>query len=216
VLTNRELARLNFGVLVLHAVLMSLFIAVPFALRGGGLELTEHWKVYLPALAGSFLLLALVVIGARTGRGLKYAFIGSVALLLAVHAALPWAAAAGVWQMAVLLLAFFAAFNVLEAVMPALATRMAPAGAKGLAIGVFTSTQFGGAFIGAAAGGWVYGSWGMAGIVTLNGVLIALWFALAAGMKVPAVTATRVYAIRGLDPQQANGLASPPVDSRGA
>lgn len=216
VLTHRQLARLNFGVLVLHAVLMSLFIAVPFALRGGGLEVNAHWKVYLPTLVGSFLFLALVVIGARTGRRLKYAFVGSVALLLAVHAALPWAAAAGVWQMALLLLAFFAAFNVLEAVMPALATRMAPAGAKGLAIGVFTSTQFGGAFIGAAAGGWVYGSWGMAGVVTLNGVLITLWLALALGMKVPVAPGTRVYTIRGLDPQQANGLASPPVDSRGA
>ena len=216
VLTNRELARLNFGVLVLHAVLMSLFIAVPFALRSGGLEVDAHWKVYLPTLVGSFLLLAPVVISARTGRRFKCAFIGSVALLLAVHAALPWAAAAGVWQIAVVLLAFFAAFNVLEAVMPALATRLAPAGARGLAIGIFTSTQFGGAFIGAAAGGWAYGSWGMAGIVMLNGVLITLWLALALGMKVPAAPGRRVYATGALDPQQANGLATPPVDGRSA
>ena len=216
VLTHSELARLNFGVLVLHVVLMSLFIAVPFALRGGGLEVNAHWKVYLPTLAGSFLLLAPVVIGARTGPRLKYAFVGSVALLLAVHAALPWAAAAGVWQVAIALLAFFAAFNVLEALMPALATRLAPAGAKGLAIGIFTSTQFAGAFIGAAAGGWAYGSWGIAGTVTLNGVLITLWLAVALGMKVPAAAGTRVYATRAPDSQQANGLASPPVDSRGA
>jgi MFS family permease len=216
VLTHGELARLNFGVLVLHVVLMSLFIAMPFALRGGGLEVNAHWKVYLPALAGSFLLLALVVVGARTGRRLKHAFIGSVALLLAVHAALPWAATAGVWQLAVSLLAFFAAFNVLEAVMPALATRTAPAGAKGLAVGIFTSTQFAGAFIGAAAGGWAYGSWGIAGTVTLNGALITLWLAAALGMRVPAASETRVHAIRALDQQQAKGLALPPIDGRGA
>jgi MFS family permease len=203
VLTDFELARLNFGVLVLHVVLMSLFIAVPFALRDRGLELDGHWKVYLPTLAGSFLLLAPVVIGARTGRRFKCAFVGSVALLLAVHAALPWAAAAGVWQLAAVLLAFFAAFNVLEAVMPALATRVAPAGAKGLAMGIFTSTQFGGAFIGAVAGGWAYAGWGTTGIVTMNGILITLWLVLALGMKVPAARGPRVQVIHPPDPQQA-------------
>ena len=201
VLTAFELVRLNFGVLVLHVVLMSLFMAVPFALRDQGLELDAHWKVYLPTLAGSFLLLAPVVIAARTGRRLKHAFVGSVALLLAVHAALPWAAVTGVWQLAVSLLAFFAAFNVLEALMPALATRVAPDGAKGLAMGIFTSAQFGGAFIGAAAGGWAYAGWGITGTATLNGILITLWLAVTLGMKVPGARGTRVQVIHSSDPQ---------------
>jgi len=207
VLTNRELARLNFGALVLHAVLMSLFIAVPFALRSGGLEVGAHWMVYLPTLLGSFLLMVPVLIGARSGRQVKSAFVVAVALLLAVQAALPWGAG-GAWQLGALLLAFFTAFNVLEATLPALATRLAPAGAKGVAVGIFTSVQFLGTFVGAAAGGWAYGAWGVAGIVALNGGLLAAWLVLALGMTVPPALSTRVYVIPALDPRQADGLAA--------
>jgi MFS family permease len=207
VLANRELARLNFGVLVLHAVLMSLFIAVPFSLRSNGLDVSEHWKVYLPVILGSFALMVPVLMKARTARQVKIAFVASVALLLAAHAVLPWSAA-GVWTLAAVLLAFFTAFNVLEATLPALATRAAPAGAKGAALGIFTSVQFFGAFIGAAAGGWVYGLWGATGVTVMNGGLIAAWCALALGMRVPAALVTREYAIPPLDARRADGLAA--------
>jgi MFS family permease len=207
VLRNRELTRLNCGVLVLHAVLMSLFIAVPFSLRGGGLDVSEHWKVYLPTLLGSFLLMVPVLIKARTARQVKAVFVVSVALLLSVQVALPWSAG-GVWQLGGALLVFFTAFNVLEATLPALATRTAPARAKGAALGVFTSIQFFGAFLGAAVGGWVYGSWGATGVAAMNGGLIAVWLALALGMTVPMALSTREYAIPALDAQQADGLAA--------
>jgi MFS family permease len=206
VLMNRELARLNCGALVLHAVLMSLFIAVPFSLRASGLEVSAHWQVYLPTLLGSFLLMVPVLIGARSGRQVKYAFVAAVALLLGVQAALPWGVGSA-WQLGALLLLFFTAFNVLEATLPALATRLAPAGAKGVAIGIFTSIQFFGAFIGAALGGWVYGAWGTIGIVVLNGGLVAVWLMLALGMTVPPTLSTRVYAIPAMDPQRSDGLA---------
>ena len=107
-----------------------------------------------------------------------------VALLLAMHALLPHAAASA-WSIAACLLVFFTAFNVLEATLPALATRLAPAQAKGVALGIFTSIQFFGTFLGAAVGGWVYGTWGMPGVVAVNAVLIFAWLLLALGMKVP-------------------------------
>jgi predicted MFS family arabinose efflux permease len=155
-----------------------------------------------------------VAIGARTRRRLKCAFVCSVALLLGVHAALPWVAAGGVWHLAAALLVFFTAFNILEAFLPALATRFAPVGARGLAVGIFTSTQFGGAFIGAAAGGWVYGRWGVPGIAALNGILIVCWLALALGMKLPAASGQEHGDGMG-DPQEANRLSPAPVDGRG-
>ena len=184
VLLDRELARLNFGVLVLHAVLMSLFIALPFSLRGAGLEVSTHWIVYLPTILGSFLLMLPLVMRGRGSRQVKIMFVASVALLLAMHAVLPHAAE-NAWSIAACLLVFFTAFNVLEATLPALATRLAPAHAKGVALGIFTSIQFFGTFIGAAVGGWVYGKWSMPGVVAVNAVLIAMWFVLALGMKVP-------------------------------
>ena len=185
VLMDRELARLNFGVLVLHAVLMSLFIAVPFSLRSAGLELSAHWMVYLPTILGSFVLMLPLLMSSRGSHRVKAIFVASVGVLLCVHAVLPLAATA-VLPLAVCLLAFFTAFNVLEATLPSLASRLAPAGAKGVALGVFTSIQFFGTFLGAAGGGWVYGRWGMSGMVVLNAGLIAAWLALALGMRVPA------------------------------
>ena len=65
-------------------------------------------------------------------------------------------------------------------------TALGAAALAGLAVGIFTSTQFAGAFLGAAAGGWAYGRWGLTGIVVLNGFLITLWFIVALGMKISA------------------------------
>jgi predicted MFS family arabinose efflux permease len=85
-----------------------------------------------------------------------------------------------VWGLAVLLLAFFTAFNVLEAGLPSLVSRAAPLGSRGIAIGVFTSLQFLGAFFGAAAGGFLYGSWGTTGIVIFGAVLLVIWLIVVA------------------------------------
>jgi len=207
VLTDPQLARLNWGIFALHAVLMALFIVVPFGLRDAGLAVAEHWKVYLPTLLGSFVLMVPVLIRARTARQVKTAFIAAVALLLGVQVTLPWSVGS-VWPLAGSLLVFFAAFNVLEATLPALASRTAPAGARGVALGVFTSIQFFGTFLGAAAGGWVYGSWGAMGVVAMNAGLVAVWLALTLGMKVPVALSTREYAIPTLDAQQADSLAA--------
>jgi MFS family permease len=207
VLVNRELTRLNFGVLALHAILMSLFIAVPFSLRSAGLEVAEHWKVYLPTIMGSFLLILPLLMRGRSSEQVKVIFVAAVALLLGVQLVLP-AVATGIWGLTAALLAFFAAFNVLEATLPALATRIAPAGAKGAALGIFTSIQFFGTFLGAVAGGWAYGNWGMTGVVTLNTGLAAAWLALAFGMDVPKALTGREYAIPALDPVQADALAA--------
>ena len=57
VLLDPQLLRLNIGVFVLHAVLMVLWVVVPFELRTSGLEAPDHWKMYLPVMAGSVLLM---------------------------------------------------------------------------------------------------------------------------------------------------------------
>jgi MFS family permease len=185
VLRDPQLARLYYGVFALHAVLMALFIAVPFNLRAAGLPVDHHWQVYLPVMAGSFVLMLPAVLGSPGPRRQKAVLAGSIALLLLGHLALPWMGG-GSWAIAAFLLLFFTAFNVLEAYLPALVSRAAPAESRGIAIGVFASLQFFGAFSGAAAGGFLYGSAGTAGIVILNAVLIVIWLAVAAGTRVPA------------------------------
>ena len=147
VLADPQLARLNWGIFALHAVLMALFIAVPFALRDAGMPLNQHWKVYLPVMLASFVLMLPAVMGAHVPSRLKRWFVASVALLLLVQVAMPWLMG-GVWAISLFLLIFFTPFNVLEAMLPSLVSRLAPPQLKGAAIGVYSSVQFLGTFAG--------------------------------------------------------------------
>lgn len=187
VLADPQLVRLNWGIFALHAVLMALFIAVPFALRDAGMPLGEHWKVYLPVMLASFVLMLPAVMGAQ--RRLKGWFVTSVALLLVAQVAMPWLMG-GVWAISLFLLIFFTPFNVLEAMLPSLISRIAPPQLKGAAIGVYSSVQFLGTFAGAAAGGWLYKHWGLAGIVWPGALLLVIWLILAVGMQAPTPRAS--------------------------
>ena len=178
VLIHPRLARLNYGIFALHAVLMALFIAIPFALRDAGLPLADHWQIYLGVMLGSFVLMLPAVLAQGNPARVRMYFTASVACLLVAHLALPWLAGS-VWPLAFFLLLFFTPFNVLEALLPSLTTTLAPPDSKGVAIGVYSSVQFLGTFVGAAAGGYLYGRWGISGVVTADAILLAIWLALA-------------------------------------
>jgi predicted MFS family arabinose efflux permease len=196
VLINPQLARLNYGIFVLHAVLMALFIAVPFSLRDMGLPVGEHWKVYLPVMLASLVLMLPAIMSHRHAERMKLYFVCSVALLLIAHVALPWLTA-GVIPLAVFLLLFFTPFNILEALLPSLTAKLAPAGAKGVSIGLYSSIQFLGTFVGAALGGFAYSRSGLSGIVIADVVLLATWLVLAFGMRIPSGLSTRTYSLPG-------------------
>jgi MFS family permease len=205
VLQDTQLARLNYGMFALHALLMALFIAVPFSLRDAGLKLDQHWQVYLPVMLGSFVFMLPFILRAGRPDQLRRILTGSVGVLLAIQMLMPFLTGR-IWLIGLFLLVFFTAFNVLEATLPTLVSRMAPARSKGAAIGVFTSVQFLGAFVGAAAGGYVYGRWGATGVVVLDAAMLVIWLVMARGTRVPAVLSTRIYALRALDPGKAEGL----------
>ena len=190
VLRNPQLARLNYGIFALHAVLMALFIAVPLELRAAGLPLDQHWQVYLPVMLGSFVLMLPAVLGPGRRERIQAILAGAIAVLLAAQLLL-LTLTGSVWAIAVMLLAFFTAFNVLEAGLPSLVSHAAPAGGRGVAIGIFTSLQFFGAFFGAAAGGFLYGHWGTTGIVIFDATLLVAWLMLAVGNRMPVPRSTR-------------------------
>lgn len=190
VMRDPQLVRLYYGVFALHTVLMALFIAVPLDLRAAGLAVDHHWQVYLPVMAGSFVLMLPAILGVRKPGRLKAAFLGSIAVLLAVQVAMPWTAGSA-WGIAAFLLVFFTAFNALEAHLPTLVSRIAPSHTRGVAIGAFASLQFFGTFFGAAVGGFLYGRWGAAGIVIFDAVLLVIWLMVAVGTKIPAMGGQR-------------------------
>ncbi|MGE4660684.1 MAG: MFS transporter, partial [Arenicellales bacterium] len=142
VLANGHLLRLDFGIFILHMVLTAIFVVIPFVLVDTlDLKRDAHWQVYVPVLIGSVLLMAPLVIASMRRERTFWVFRLAIAILLAGQLAL----LAGIDQATPLLaglLCFFVGFNLLEAMLPSLMTRLAPGYAKGTAIGVYNTFEF--------------------------------------------------------------------------
>ena len=181
VLANPELARLNFGIFALHLVQMAMFVVIPSALIDAGLPIAAHWKAYLPVVLASFALMVPPILYADRRNRPQPVMAGAVALMFVVQAGLVFAH--GLVALVVLLLLFFAAFNVLEAMLPSLVSRIAPERARGSAIGVYNTTQTMGLFAGGLAGGWMAKHFGPAAVFALGAALMLAWLSLVAGMR---------------------------------
>ena len=191
VLRNRELLRLNFGIFALHTVQMAMFVVVPVALvNSGQLPVESHWQVYLPVGLVSFaLMMPPIILAERRGR-MKSLFIAAVTLLLLVQAGF------ALWldqlsAIVMLLTGFFIAFNILEASLPSLVTRIAPVSARGTAIGVYNTTQALGLFAGGAIGGLIAQQGKSSEVFVFGIALMALWLIVAVGMRVPGLVTSR-------------------------
>jgi len=187
VLKNRELMRLNVGVFVLHLTQVAIFLVVPAALvQALDLPVASHWKVYLPVVLASFILmLPPIFIGEKLGK-IKQVFVAAIMMLLLVQLGLWWwlaQAGGNAWLLVGLLLAFFIAFNVLEASQPSLVSRIAPPAAKGAALGVYNTLQSLGLFCGGALGGWLVQHAGPAAVFQVGAGLTLLWLIMAFNMK---------------------------------
>jgi predicted MFS family arabinose efflux permease len=187
-LRDPELVRLNVGIFTLHAVLMAMFIVVPFALVRGGLPSSEHWWVYLSTVGGGLVLMLPVIVG-RASAHERRVFLASVATI-GVSLAVLALTLERVGGVIAALVIFFAGFNVLEAKLPALVSRAAPREATGAATGVYSSVQFLGTFFGAAAGGALAQHAGFAAVLVACLVAVAAWLAVAWNMGdfVPAAS----------------------------
>ncbi len=206
VLSNTQLLRLNLGAFSLHAAQMAMFIVVPFALNEtSGLHVNQHWMVYLPVLVISFVMMIPAIIYAEKRAKLKPVFIGAVAILLAAQ--LLFAATIHqFWGVVAALFFYFLAFNLLEATLPSLISKMAPAASKGTAIGVHNTAQSLGVFVGALAGGFLSQHYGFASVFIFCSVLIGFWLLSALGMKTPPSVKTKMYHVESLNDKEASAL----------
>jgi MFS family permease len=204
VLRDPQLMRLNYGIFALHAVLMGLFVVVPFSLQAH-MPSGEHWRVYLPVMLGSVMLMLPPMLVMERGGLQKPVFLSAIAVLIAGTVLLALSGG-GLWPIVAGLLVFFTAFNLLEATLPSLISRLAPAGAKGTAIGVYGAIQFIGTFCGAAAGGWLSQHFGATAVFSFCAALGVIWLLLALGMRVPATLDTRRYQLPKMDAQAVSGL----------
>ncbi|MFA5681222.1 MAG: MFS transporter [Hydrogenophaga sp.] len=190
VLRHAGLLRLNLGVFVLHAVQLAMWMAVPAMLVAAGLDKAGHWQVYLPAVAASLLVMGGVLFPMERRGRLREAFLIAIGLVLLVQLGL-WLLAGeqpGLWALGLLLFVFFVGFNTLEATQPSLVSRLAPAYARGAALGIYNTLQSVGFFVGGAAGGWLVRAHGASGLFMACAALTLLWLLVAWPMQAPART----------------------------
>ena len=149
-----QLMRLNAGIFCLHCVQMALFVVIPTQLVEMGLPVLHHWYIYLPAVLIGFAIMMKPIVWAERNRRVATLLRLNV-LLLAVVFALFSFLMHSIWEVAFLMTLFFIGFNILEATLPGLISRTAPKADKGLALGIYNTTQSFGLFVGGAAGGWI-------------------------------------------------------------
>jgi MFS family permease len=110
--------------------------------------------------------------------------------------------------LALSLLLFFVAFNLLEASLPSLIAKQSPTDRKGTAMGVYSSSQFLGIFVGGALGGFLYGHWMANGVFLFGAGILLLWLVLAVSMESPRYLASYVLNIGVINPAEADHLAT--------
>jgi len=188
VLFDPNLWRLNLGAFALHACQAAMFVIVPTMLvKNGDLPSPQHWKVYLPVVAGSFFLMLIPMIVAEKRGKVREAFLFGIALLVAALLFGAMTGGTSLTLLAILLFLFFFAFNLLESMQPSLVSRLAPPAIKGFALGVFGTTRAVGFALGGIIGGGVAKNFGNNGVFYVCAALAAIWFVAAFSMQPPPV-----------------------------
>jgi len=171
-----RLLKLNFGIFILHTVLMSNFVVVPLALQDyAGLASSLHWQIYLPVLLASVILMAPAIILGGSSHTSRIWFKGAV-LVLALSQVGYFFWHSTLMALALMLLVFFTAFNYLEASLPSLISITSSHNSKGTALGVYAASQFIGIFTGGLIGGIIHEYYGLPTVFIFGGIMAFVWF----------------------------------------
>ena len=198
ILRDRQLLRLDAGILILHLTMTATFVVLPLSLRDVAGIGDAQWKVYVPVLLLSVALMIPFVMYADRHNRLKHVFVVAVVVLAAAEAALA-GFGTGLYRIALLMVVYFTAFNILEASLPSLVSRLAPSDMKGTALGVYSTSQYLGAFIGGVAGGWVFGQWGIDAVFAFCAILLLVWGVFAMSMRNPLALSTHLLNVGAVD-----------------
>jgi MFS family permease len=210
VLKNRQLLRLNYGIFALHAAQMAMFVVVPFAInQTSDMDVNQHWKIYLPVVLAAFVLMVPAIIYAEKQSKMKQVFVAAVAVMLLAQVMFA-VSISYFWGIVASLTIYFIAFNLLEASLPSLISKIAPAAAKGTAMGVYNTAQSLGIFVGGAFGGYLSHVYGFASVFIFCGVMMVLWLLFASSMQAPLAVRTKMYtmneAAEGMSADQASAI----------
>jgi len=205
-IAHPQLSRLNFGVFTLHMAMTACFVTLPKQFVASGLQLEDHWQLYLPTLLGSFFLMVPFMIMAIKKQKEKQMLSAAVALLtLALF--LLWYLPMSFGDLVVLVIMFFTAFNYLEATMPSILSRIAPAGVKGSVMGIYSSSQFFGAFAGGALGGFIASRYGEQTIFLVMSIVSVIWLFITFGMAPLKKSKNFSFAVKVINEKEADKVA---------
>ncbi|MFW0930605.1 MULTISPECIES: MFS transporter [unclassified Providencia] len=184
VLAQPQLLKLNIGILCLHTLLMSSFVALPLIMTKAGFLAPDHWKAYLVTMLIAFVTVLPFIIYAEKYRKMKQVFLFCIVLLAAAEVTL-WLSGNHLWVIFLGIQLFFISFNIMEAILPSLISKEAPAGYKGTAMGVYSTSQFLGVAIGGIVGGWLYNFEGASTVFIGGLILTVIWFVISLTMQQP-------------------------------
>ncbi len=186
-LKDPQLLRLDAGIFILHMVLTATFLVMPMVLvdeQYANIVLADHWMIYLPVMFFSMLLMVPFIILAESKRKMKAVFVGAILTMIVAQLGF-WSSYQSIYGLSAFLLVFFTAFNLLEASLPSLVSKISPPENKGTAMGIYSTSQFLGAFSGGIIGGNLLGLYGIESIFLFSALSFVLWFFIAVTMKNP-------------------------------
>ncbi len=201
VLKSPDLLRLDYGIFILHLCLTASFVVLPLLIRDAGLVPEKHWMVYLPILITSMLVIVPFVIIAEKKRQMKKVFIGAVITLVIANSGL-FIFSNNLYGLIGFLWLFFCGFNLLEATLPSLISKTAPGDLKGTAMGAYSSSQFMGAFVGGAVGGWLYGDFGVETVFLFSALAAFTWVIVAVFMNSPKYLANMLISLENINKEK--------------
>ncbi|HAR74743.1 MFS transporter [Psychrobacter glacincola] len=179
VLKIGDLNRLHIGIFALHLTMTAIFVILPHQLNEVlGLSVRQQGLVYLPLLFIGFAVAIPFIIIAEKKRKMRQVFLGAIALMTVALALLALGGQVGVGIILGLLL-YFMGFNLLEATIPSWISKRAPVANKATAMGLNSSSQFFGAFVGGAMGGLLLSqpnvlAWGLLAIIMAASLLLII------------------------------------------
>lgn len=186
------LAQLNISILIQHAILTSTFVAIPLIFHRLEISMSAQSMVALPLIILAFAMSILMIMMAEVRRKIKHIFIACVFILLLSEIGC-WLTEDVVSGLVFFLFLFFAAFCTLEALLPSMVSKVAPAGLRGTAMGLYATNQFLGIFIGGLLAGWLAQYYAVSVIFLANGFLLLFWLLIAVLMKAPRYLTTYIF-----------------------
>ncbi|CAC9589307.1 Major facilitator family transporter [uncultured Gammaproteobacteria bacterium] len=180
-----KLLKLDFSIFTLHLILTCTFIVMPVLLVENNIvatDLKDNWSIYLPVMLLSFVGMLPIIILAEKFKKHKIMILTAITIM-AVSQILFYQTTLTYTTFLVLLTLFFIAFNAMEAMLPSLISKIATKDKRGLAMGLYSTSQFLGAFVGGVFGGWIYNIYDLNSVFLLTTLMAIIWLGVMLTMK---------------------------------